>query len=172
MPGADRPGATVAQPVRFPCTAGPSSTSGRKRPVALPTCICLMAEQPRLTIFFKRRYCGCMDRSPVSLVEFPADDPERALRFWQGVLNIEFDARKGGEGEGWQTRSDATEIGVHKRGTGPGDTFSLPYLIVDDMADTLHRVIELDGTVIHPGDDFAICKDSEGSPFGLMAKPR
>jgi predicted enzyme related to lactoylglutathione lyase len=76
-----------------------------------------------------------------------------------------------GEGEGWQTRSDAAEIGVHKRGTGPGDTFSLPYLIVDDMAGTLQRVIELDGTVVHPGDDFAICKDSEGSPFGLMAKP-
>src|SRR5680860_1789105 len=29
-------------------------------------------------LFFKRRYCGRMDRSPVSLVEFPADDPERA----------------------------------------------------------------------------------------------
>ncbi|MQB02093.1 MAG: hypothetical protein GEU78_17835 [Actinobacteria bacterium] len=111
-----------------------------------------------------------MDRSPVSLVEFPADDPERALRFWQGVLSVEFEARKGGEGEGWQTRSDAAEIGVHKRGTGPGDTFSLPYLIVDDMAGTLQRVIELDGTVVHPGDPFAICKDSEGSPFGLMAK--
>lgn len=122
-------------------------------------------------VLFKRRYCGRMDRSPVSLVEFPADDPERALRFWQGVLNVEFEARKGGEGEGWQTRSDAAEIGVHKRGTGPGDTFSLPYLIVDDMAGTLQRVIELDGTVVHPGDHFAICKDSEGSPFGLMAKP-
>jgi len=112
-----------------------------------------------------------MDRSPVSLVEFPADDPKRALRFWQGVLNVEFDARKDGEGEGWQTRSDAAEIGVHKRGTGPGDTFSLPYLVVDDMAGTLQRVIELDGTVVHPGHHFAICKDSEGSPFGLMAKP-
>jgi predicted enzyme related to lactoylglutathione lyase len=117
------------------------------------------------------RYCGRMDRSPVSLVEFPADDPERALRFWQGVLNVEFEARKVGEGEGWQTRSEAAEIGVHKRGTGPGDTFSLPYLIVDDMADTVQRVIELDGTVVHPGDHFAICKDSEGSPFGLIAKP-
>jgi hypothetical protein len=38
------------------------------------------------------------------------------------------------------------------------------------MAGTLQRVIELDGTVVHPGDHFAICKDSEGSPFGLMAE--
>jgi predicted enzyme related to lactoylglutathione lyase len=132
---------------------------------------CFMARTAEAAILFKRRYCGRMDRSPVSLVEFPADDPTRALRFWQGVLNVEFDARKDGEGEGWQTRSDAAEIGVHKRGTGPGDTFSLPYLVVDDMGGTLQRVIELDGTVVHPGDRFAICKDSEGSPFGLIAKP-
>jgi hypothetical protein len=25
----------------------------------------------------------------------------------------------------------------------------------------------LGGTVIHPGEKWAICKDSEGSPFGL-----
>ena len=116
------------------------------------------------------RYCGRMDRSLVSLVEFPADDPERALRFWQGVLEVEFETRKDGEGEGWQTRSDAAGIGVHQRGTGPGDTFSLPYLVVNDIAGTLQRVVELEGTVVHPGDRFAICKDSEGSPFGLMAR--
>ena len=111
-----------------------------------------------------------MDRSLVSLVEFPADDPERALRFWQGVLEVEFETRRDGEGEGWQTRSDAAGIGVHQRGTGPGDTFSLPYLVVNDVAGTLQRVVELEGTVVHPGDRFAICKDSEGSPFGLMAR--
>jgi predicted enzyme related to lactoylglutathione lyase len=122
-------------------------------------------------VFIKGHYCGRMGRGPVSLIEFPADDPERAIRFWQGVLNVGLEPRKGDEGEGWQTRSDAAEISVHKRGTGPGDTFSLPYLIVNDMAGTLQRVIELDGTVVPPGDHFAICKDSEGSPFGLMANP-
>ena len=105
----------------------------------------------------------------VSLVEFPADDPQRALRFWQGVLGVELVARQGGEGEGWQNRTDATGIGVHQRGTGPGDTFSLPYLIVGDIAGTLQRVVELGGTVVHTRDGLAICKDSEGSPFGLMA---
>lgn len=109
-----------------------------------------------------------MDHSLVSLVEFPADDPERALRFWQGVLEVELVARQDGEGEGWHTRSDATGIGVHRRGTGPGDTFSLPYLIVGDLAATLRRVVELEGIVVHSGEVFAICKDSEGSPFGLM----
>jgi predicted enzyme related to lactoylglutathione lyase len=35
------------------------------------------------------------------------------------------------------------------------------------MTDALARVSALGGTVIHPGERWAICKDSEGSPFGL-----
>ena len=109
---------------------------------------------------------------PISLVEFPADDPERALRFWQGVLGTRLDARGEGEGSGWQTHDGATELGVHPRGPGPGDRVSLPYFAVDDMAAALRRVEELGGSVIHSGDRFAICRDSEGSPFGLAAQAR
>lgn len=104
----------------------------------------------------------------LSLVEFPADDPERALRFWSGVLETELGDRSESEGRGWQTRSaDGTTIGVHERGTGPGDTVSLPYFAVADVAAALERVVALGGTVIHPGARWAICRDSEGSPFGL-----
>ena len=35
------------------------------------------------------------------------------------------------------------------------------------MAATLARVTELGGTIVHPGERWAICKDSEGSPFAL-----
>lgn len=31
-------------------------------------------------------------------VEFPADDPGRARRFWQGLLGVELSAREGDEG--------------------------------------------------------------------------
>jgi predicted enzyme related to lactoylglutathione lyase len=103
----------------------------------------------------------------VSLVEFPADDPERALRFWSGLLRTELDARGDGEGEGWQTRTGHTDVGVHSRGPGPGDRVSIPYLRVPDLAEALVRVERLGGTVIHAGTQWAICKDSEGSPFGL-----
>jgi predicted enzyme related to lactoylglutathione lyase len=58
-------------------------------------------------------------------------------------------------------------VGVHARGRGPGDTFSLPYFAVGDLAEAVRRVEELGGSVVHPGDRWAICKDSEGSPFGL-----
>jgi predicted enzyme related to lactoylglutathione lyase len=105
-----------------------------------------------------------------SLIEFPADDVERARRFWGELLGAELDSRAAGEGEGWQTRVGATAVGVHERGRGPGDSFSLPYFAVDDIAAALERVTALGGTVFHPGERWAICKDSEGSPFGLSAR--
>jgi predicted enzyme related to lactoylglutathione lyase len=119
-----------------------------------------------------RRYVPDMERSPLSLVEFPADEPERALRFWGGLLGVEMGDRVEGEGEGWQSRGSAPAIGVHARGPGPGDTVSLPYFEVDDLADALRRVEALGGSVIHPGERWAVCRDSEGSPFGLAARPR
>jgi predicted enzyme related to lactoylglutathione lyase len=103
----------------------------------------------------------------LNYVEFPADDPERALRFWSGLLEVELDSRSEEEGSGWQSHSATMPIGVHARGSGPGDTFSLPYFVVDDLGKALKRVAELGGTVIHPGEQWAICRDSEGSPFGL-----
>ena len=105
--------------------------------------------------------------SPLSLIEFPADDPERARRFWVEFLGVELKARRDGEGEGWQTHSGAPAVGVHARGRGPGDSFSLPYFAVSDVAEAQERVEALGGSVVHPGEAWAICRDSEGSPFGL-----
>jgi predicted enzyme related to lactoylglutathione lyase len=103
----------------------------------------------------------------LSLIEFPADEPDRARRFWSGLLEVELQERRGSEGSGWQTHGDGTALGVHERGTGPGDRFSLPYFEVSDLAGALERVRELGGSVVHPGDAFAVCRDSEGTPFGL-----
>lgn len=102
-----------------------------------------------------------------ALVEFPADDPERALRFWSGVLGIELTARGAGEGAGWEAGGDDPRIGVHERGRGPGDTASLPYFPVAEMAAALERVTTHGGSIIHPGERWSICRDSEGSPFAL-----
>jgi predicted enzyme related to lactoylglutathione lyase len=106
-------------------------------------------------------------RSALSLIEFPADQPARARQFWAELLGVELDERRDGEGEGWQTRSGDAAIGVHARGRGPGDSFSLPYFTISNLAEALVKVQALGGSVVHPGDRWAICKDSEGSPFGL-----
>lgn len=104
-----------------------------------------------------------------ALIEFPADDLERALRFWGGMLGTELDPRRPdrGEGEGWQSRSSSPPVGVHARGRGPGDSVSLPYFAVRELDDAVERIHTLGGSVIHPGRRFAICRDSEGSPFAL-----
>jgi predicted enzyme related to lactoylglutathione lyase len=102
-------------------------------------------------------------------VEFPADDPVRARAFWGGLLDVELEGRVEGEGEGWQTHGGGSALGVHARGTGPGDRVSLPYFSVPDMGAALRRVTELGGEVIHTGDRWSICRDTEGSPFGLAS---
>lgn len=106
----------------------------------------------------------------LSLIEFPADDPDRARRFWSHLLGADLRPRAESEGEGWQTSQGAPSVGVHRRGRGPGDSFSLPYFAVTDLDAALERVTALGGTIVHPGAKWAICKDSEGSPFGLALR--
>ena len=107
-----------------------------------------------------------------SLIEFPADDPQRARRFWSSLLDAPLEERADEEGSGWQTHRTGPHVGVHERGRGPGDTASLPYFAVDDLDRALERVKELGGSIIHPGSRWAICRDSEGSPFGLASTHR
>lgn len=106
---------------------------------------------------------------PRPLIEFPADDPERATRFWSGVLGVDLADRGEGQGSGWESDQDGLRLGIHERGRGPGDTAALPYFDVADMSSALERVRHLGGSVIHPGERWSICRDSEGSPFALAA---
>jgi predicted enzyme related to lactoylglutathione lyase len=103
----------------------------------------------------------------LSLIEFPADDLTRAKRFWAGLLGIDLGDRSPEEGTGVQTHSTGAELGVHPRGPGPGDRFSLPYFRVDDLPAAVKHVVQLGGEIVHPGNRFAVCRDSEGNPFGL-----
>ena len=107
----------------------------------------------------------------LKLIEFPADDPERARRFWSQVLQVAVVDRDPGEGQGWQAQLGDVALGLHDRGAGPGDRFSLPYFAVGDLPGALSRVAESGGEVIHPGERWAVCRDSEGSPFGLTQLP-
>ncbi|HEX7626217.1 MAG TPA: VOC family protein [Gaiellaceae bacterium] len=106
---------------------------------------------------------------PIDLIEFPADDLPRAKRFWEGLLDLSLGERSAAEGQGVQTHDEGPALGLHERGKGPGDRFSLPYFRVTDMDAALARVVELGGEIVHPGERWAICRDSEGSPFGLGA---
>jgi predicted enzyme related to lactoylglutathione lyase len=108
---------------------------------------------------------------PPFLIELPADDPERARRFWSELLDAQLAPRTADQGGGWQVEHGGVTVGVHERGTGPGDRFSLPYFPVPDVAAALAQVLALGGEVVHPGERWAICRDSEGTPFGLSGPP-
>ena len=107
---------------------------------------------------------------PAPLVEFPADDPDRARRFWKGVLGAELEPRDSEAGAGWEADADGLRLGIHERGRGPGDTASLPYFTVADLQAAVERVEVNGGSIVHPGERWAICRDSEGSPFALAAE--
>ncbi len=102
-----------------------------------------------------------------TLIEFPADDAGRARRFWLEVLGVDLAARESAQGRGWQADLGGAALGVHERGSGPGDRVSLPYFSVADLPGALARVVASGGEVVHPGERWAVCRDSEGSPFGL-----
>ena len=105
---------------------------------------------------------------PRFLIELPADEPDRARRFWQELLETTLESRRAEDGRGWQTEYGGIHVGLHERGSGPGDRFSLPYFPVADLAAAVDRVRRsLGGEIVHPGDRWVICRDSEGTPFGL-----
>jgi predicted enzyme related to lactoylglutathione lyase len=106
---------------------------------------------------------------PSFLIEFPADDPERARRFWEGLLEIRLEGRQPDDGRGWQCEHEGMVIGLHERGSGPGDRFSLPYFPVGDLPAAVERVRAFGGEIVHAGERWVICRDSEGTPFGLAA---
>src|SRR5205823_707376 len=93
----------------------------------------------------------CDVDAPFGLIEFPADDPDRARGFWSELLDIELVERSQADGRGWQTQSGAPVLGVHERGVGLGDMASLLYFTVLGMEVVLEKVIALGGNVIHPG---------------------
>lgn len=77
---------------------------------------------------------------PSPLIEFPADDLDRARSFWRGVLGVELEPRPAEAGSGLEASDDGLRLGIHERGPGPGDTASLPYFSVADLDEALARV--------------------------------
>jgi len=109
---------------------------------------------------------------PLRLVEFPADDPARARGFWTGLLDVQLESRAESEGEGWQTHGGGSALGLHPRGSGPGDRVSLPYFSVPRMDVALQRVRELGGEVIHPGSAGVSAGTPREAPSGSRSDRR
>ena len=48
----------------------------------------------------------------LALIEFPADDAERARSFWSGLLDVSLAPRAAAQGEGWQSNEVAGQAGA------------------------------------------------------------
>ena len=62
----------------------------------------------------------------LALVEFPADDPAWARRFWEGLLDVPHEPRRTQEGEGWQTREGG--VGSDCTSAAPAQATACRYL--------------------------------------------
>ncbi|HZA41856.1 MAG TPA: VOC family protein [Actinomycetota bacterium] len=109
--------------------------------------------------------------------ELGVEDVERGRKFYENLFGWHFDP--GPTGSGFMIRTPNVPGGMH--GGNPG---AAPYIFfkVDDMDAAIERVRELGGTIEEidvDGDDdsaaqfgrFKLCRDDQGSSFGLHEPP-
>jgi predicted enzyme related to lactoylglutathione lyase len=112
-----------------------------------------------------------------SFFELGVEDAGRGRAFYEGLFGWSFET--GPSGRGWVLGTPTIPGGMHG-----GHKDAMPYLFfaVDDMDAALERVRELGGTVEAmdgEGDEdsqarfgrFKLCRDDQGSYFGLHQPP-
>jgi uncharacterized protein len=109
--------------------------------------------------------------------ELGVEDAERGRAFYEGLFGWSFEP--GPTGQGFAIGTPNVPGGMHG-----GDRGSAPYVffVVDDMEAALDRVRALGGEIeemdVEGGEDsisrfgrFKLCRDDQGSPFGLHQRP-
>ena len=111
----------------------------------------------------------------LAFFELGVDDADRARAFYAALFGWTF--RPGPHG-GHSIRTPTIPGGLHG-----GDPGAAPYVFfrVDDLDVAVARVLELGGVVEGVGADesdvegvhgrFTLCRDDQGSPFGLFQPP-
>ena len=114
-----------------------------------------------------------MAHGEINHIEFPADDPERAMAFYAAVAGWEFSAMEGMP-DYWVFRSGEGYGGaVGKRGVSVGQVLR-DYITVDSIEDALAAATRTGGTIKEPKTEipgmgwFAVVIDPEGSEVGLF----
>lgn len=113
----------------------------------------------------------------VAFFELGVEDAERGRAFYEGLFGWQFEP--GPSGSGFMIAAPNMPGGMHE-----GDAEAVPYVFfkVEDMDAALARVRELGGSVEEmdvEGDPesiaqhgrFKLCRDDQGSQFGLHQRP-
>jgi uncharacterized protein len=114
-----------------------------------------------------------MAHGEINHIEFPADDPERAMRFYTAVAGWEFSAMDGMP-DYWVFRSgEGYGGGVGKRGVTTGQVVR-DYIEVASIEDALAAAERTGGSVKEAKSEipgmgwFAVLNDPEGNEVGLF----
>jgi len=113
-----------------------------------------------------------MAKGEYTHVEFPADDVERAKRFYAAVAGWEFGEMEGTPGYWLFQNTETTGGAIGKRGDSVGQGLRL-YLNVEQLEAAVAAAETNGGSVITPPSDvpgqgrFAAIRDPEGSEIGL-----
>ena len=114
-----------------------------------------------------------MAQGEINHVEFPADDPERAMRFYTAVAGCEFSEMPEMPGYHLFRSGEGYGGAVGKRGVTIGTALRL-YIQVASIEDALVASNATGGTTKEPRTDipgwgwFAVVTDPEGSDIGLF----
>jgi hypothetical protein len=113
----------------------------------------------------------------LAFFELGVEDVERGRAFYEGLFGWRFE--RGPSGQGFTIATPTVPGGMHG-----GDRGAPPYVFfqVEDMEAALERVRELGGVIDEldvEGDEgsvarfgrFRLCRDDQGSPFGLHQPP-
>lgn len=119
-----------------------------------------------------------MAHGEINHIEFPADDPERAMRFYEAVAGWAF-AKMDGPSDYWMFRSgEGHGGGLGRRGVTAGPTVR-NYIEVDSVEAALVAAEGSGGSTKEPKTAipgmgwYAVVIDPEGSEIGLFeAAPR
>jgi predicted enzyme related to lactoylglutathione lyase len=113
-----------------------------------------------------------MAHGEINHIEFPADDPERAMRFYSAVAGWEFSPMDGMP-DYWVFRTaEGYGGGVGKRGVSVGPVVR-DYITVDSIDDALAAAERTGGAITEAKSEipglgwFAVVTDPEGSEVGL-----
>lgn len=113
-----------------------------------------------------------MARGDIAHVEFPADDVERAKRFYAAVAGWEFNEMEGAPGFWTFATSGDSGGGIGKRGEAVADEIRV-YIEVESLEPAVAAAEANGGAVITPPSNvpgygrWAVIRDSEGSAIAL-----
>jgi predicted enzyme related to lactoylglutathione lyase len=113
----------------------------------------------------------------LAFFELGVEDAERGRAFYEGLFGWRFEP--GPSGNGFMIHTPEGRAGIHG---GDGEASPYVFFAVEDIGAAIERVRELGGVVEDTdveGDEasqqrhgrFKLCRDDQGSPFGLHQPP-